>query len=360
MKTFYFNNLEDLSQHQQAAFAQSETISFDLSFPWFANFISTALKPNERIKISVSEDDGGQVVVLPMCFEDGTQRPKTIRSLSSFYTALFAPIGPGSNNVELLTFALSALKQDTQSWDVINFMPMDGGGEHYSTLKNALSAIGMLSYDYCCFGNWYLPVRGRSYTEYYQTLPSRLKNTIKRKRNLFFSKDAGKLEIITSGDRLEPGIAAYQKVYSTSWKVQEPFPEFIPGLIRLSAEQGWLRLGIAYLQGEPIAAQIWIVAHRRASIFKLAYDEKFASYSAGSILSAHMMEYALDVDKVEEVDYLIGDDPYKKDWMSHRRERMGIIAFNPRTIWGLLGYLRQTLVGLRQVLISLSIHNNLN
>jgi CelD/BcsL family acetyltransferase involved in cellulose biosynthesis len=48
------------------------------------------------------------------------------------------------------------------------------------------------------------------------------------------------------------------------------------------------------------------------------------------------MEYAFDVDRVSEVDYLTGDDPYKKQWMSHRRERWGIMAFNPWTLRGCL------------------------
>lgn len=353
MKTFLFKALEDLAPHHRDAFAQSEAISFDLSLAWFANFIDTALKPNERVKICVAENDNGQVVLLPMCFEDGTSRPRTIRSLTSFYTALFAPIGSGSNNVELLSLALSELKREMPSWDVMHFMPLDGQGEDYPALKKALHAIGMIPYEYCCFGNWYLSVSGRTYIEYHNSLPSRLKNTIKRKSNRFFSNNVGKLEIITGGDQLERCIAAYQRVYSTSWKVPEPFPAFIPGFIRFTAERGWLRLGLAYIRDEPAAAQIWVVTNRRAAIFKLAYDEKFSSYSAGSILSAHLMEYVLDVDKVDEVDYLIGDDPYKKDWMSHRRERMGIIAFNPCTVWGLLGSLKQSLVGLRQAFASL-------
>lgn len=48
------------------------------------------------------------------------------------------------------------------------------------------------------------------------------------------------------------------------------------------------------------------------------------------------MEHVIDVDRVREVDYLTGDDAYKKDWMSHRRERWGIIAMNPRTPHGLI------------------------
>jgi hypothetical protein len=34
-----------------------------------------------------------------------------------------------------------------------------------------------------------------------------------------------------------------------------------------------------------------------------------------------MLEHALGGDKVSEVDYLTGDDNYKSNWMSHRRER---------------------------------------
>jgi CelD/BcsL family acetyltransferase involved in cellulose biosynthesis len=48
------------------------------------------------------------------------------------------------------------------------------------------------------------------------------------------------------------------------------------------------------------------------------------------------MEHVIDRDKVSVVDYLTGDDGYKKDWMTHRRERWGIVAFNPRSLRGLL------------------------
>jgi CelD/BcsL family acetyltransferase involved in cellulose biosynthesis len=49
------------------------------------------------------------------------------------------------------------------------------------------------------------------------------------------------------------------------------------------------------------------------------------------------MQHVIDVDRVREIDYLIGDEPYKQDWMSHRRERWGIVAYNPRTLKGMAG-----------------------
>ncbi|MFZ2388006.1 MAG: hypothetical protein WAW69_09375, partial [Polaromonas sp.] len=46
---------------------------------------------------------------------------------------------------------------------------------------------------------------------------------------------------------------------------------------------------------------------------------------------------------VTEVDFLIGDDAYKKNWMSHRRERWGIVAYNPKTLGGIFELSKEAL-----------------
>ena len=63
------------------------------------------------------------------------------------------------------------------------------------------------------------------------------------------------------------------------------------------------------------------------------------------------MRHSIDVDHAEEVDYLTGDDAYKQDWMSHRRERRGIVAFNPLTVRGLVLGSKHALGKFRQRLI---------
>ena len=78
---------------------------------------------------------------------------------------------------------------------------------------------------------------------------------------------------------------------------------------------------------KPIAAQVWFVRHGKASIFRLAYDKSWRKYSPGSILTAYLMEYVIDTDKVEEIDFLTGNDAYKQDWMSERRERFVLGCF---------------------------------
>ncbi|MBK8121802.1 MAG: GNAT family N-acetyltransferase [Sulfuritalea sp.] len=73
----------------------------------------------------------------------------------------------------------------------------------------------------------------------------------------------------------------------------------------------------------------------KISIFKLAFDPACAAFSPGTLLTAHLMEHVIDHANVKEIDFLIGDDEYKKLWMSHRRERWGIVACNPQTVIGL-------------------------
>ena len=102
----------------------------------------------------------------------------------------------------------------------------------------------------------------------------------------------------------------------------------------MAADQGWLRLGILTLGYDVIAAQLWLVKSNKASIYKLAYVKGFEPFSPGSLLTQAMMRQAIDVDGVNEVDYLTGDDAYKRDWMSHRRERWGIVAFHLGTLRG--------------------------
>jgi CelD/BcsL family acetyltransferase involved in cellulose biosynthesis len=135
---------------------------------------------------------------------------------------------------------------------------------------------------------------------------------------------------------LETAIKDFCEVYARSWKKPEPYPEFITGLCRLAHGNGWLRMGIGYLAGAPVTAQIWLVKSGVASIYKLAYDQEHARLGVGTWMSAALTEYVLDVDRVKQIDFLAGDDHYKAEWMDCRRERFGVIAFRRSSLRGLV------------------------
>lgn len=317
---------------------RAERRNVEFGLPWYRNLVDTVYPDHAGIRFYVVRHNGALLAVLPLRAER-TASGWRLHSLSNFYTTLYEPVLEAGIAPADLVPLVSALRRDFPGFASLMLSPMDVSAPAWSTLLCALRLAGLAAFDYFSHGNWVLPVTGR-WAPYLAERDGQLRSTIKR-MDKKFAAAGGRLEILRTSDAMQDAIAAYEAVYRASWKKPEPFPDFMPGLMQTYAASGALRLGLAWLDGKPIAAQLWIVSHGRAVIYKLAYHEDFKAYSPGTLLTARLMEQALDIDQVREVDYLVGDDPYKTAWMTERRERRGIVAYNPRSAWGLAGLTRE-------------------
>lgn len=336
-----YAHVRELPAEALALLSQAEQRHIEFGADWYANLIDHVYAHQQQtheVRFYVLRRRNRVLAVLPAVAQTGSLG-REISALSNFYTALYAPALDADIEAEDLLPLVRALRHSSGRAAVYRFSPMDPDSREFRLLKRTLSQAGLSTHSYFTFGNWYEPVQ-KHWADYLKDRSGQVRSTIKRNAKKFLA-EGGRLEIVEGGERLEVGLAAYQTVYAQSWKVPEPFPEFVPALIRLCARRGWLRLGVAWLVDKPVAAQIWIVANGRADIYKLAYDEAYKALAPGTLLTAQLMERALDVDQVREVDYLIGDDPYKAAWMSQRRERFGLIAYDPMTLRGLAGLARQ-------------------
>ena len=336
------NHPSGLAADVQAFLAKAEKRNFELGAAWYTNLVDTVYADHANVRFYVlrkeSQKESQIQAVLPLRAEKGALGWR-LYSLSNFYTSLYEPVfESGLKSADLLPL-LAALERDFPRLASLKLTPMDPASHAWQTLLGALRASGWLPFEYFSFGNWSEPV-AHNWAGYLDAREQTLKSTLRRMGKKF-AAESGTLEIVTQPKQIAAAIAAYEQVYAASWKKPEPYPAFTPGLAQTYAARGSLRLGLAWLGGKPVAAQLWIVSHGRAAIYKLAYDEQYKAYSPGTLLTALLMEHAIDKDKVSEVDYLIGDDPYKKSWMSQRRERWGVIAFNPRTPGGLAGMARE-------------------
>jgi hypothetical protein len=292
-------------------------------------------------------------------------RPRKLCSLTNFYTLTYAPIfGSGRSDIlpalETLARFISA---ERPAWDIIELSYMIEELATTRQLAQAFSRAGMCVDTYKQYDNWYLPTKNVTAEQYFSSRPSQVRNTITRKTKKARKAHSLDFRLYQSPETLSQALPDYEAIYARSWKKPERHPRFIPQLIRLSAQQGTLRLGIMYVDGSPAAAQIWLITGDRATIYKLAYDEKYMDLSIGSILTKTMFDHVLENEAVVEVDYGIGSEPYKLDWMSDRRHIVGLICFNPRTTIGMFsvalhyaGRLKRVLVGLMARFNPRSIH----
>ncbi len=321
---------------------------FQSSTAWWTHFVQTvdvgAALPQLRIWRAGQHDgglDAGPVLaVLPVLLY---QQGGRVTALGNYYTTRYAPVLADGLSTEQATAALqgllAALLRDAPHLHTLRFEPLEAGSLAETALRRALQNQGCAVFGFHAFQNWLLPVTS-GWPAYLAARDGQLRTTLARMGKRFAAR-GGRLELVQGEtERMDAAIQAYETVYAASWKDPEPHPRFMPGLIRAAAHSGVLRLGIAWLGDMPVAAQVWMVAGGRADIYKLAHDEGHKETSPGSLLTAMLMQHAFEQDRVTVVDYLSGDDGYKRLWMSEVRERTGLVAYRLRTPRGLLGAAR--------------------
>jgi hypothetical protein len=264
---------------------------FFASRDWFQVLVQTTdVEP-----VIFASDEG----VLPCKRENGR-----LASLTNFYSIEYEPIGAFETVLDRVgsELELRYLKDET--------------------IEQRIRDCGFSTYRFHQYANWTCPIES-DFASYFAARPSRLRNTIKRRSKALMRDFRVELCVST-----EPRAEEFTEVYNASWKQPEPFPEFIPALMKAASRLGILRVGLAFLNGEPAAAQLWLVESGRAIIYKLAYKEKFKDTSVGAVLSHELFRYAIDVDHVSLIDYGVGDEPYKAEWMTERGEVFGLMCYD--------------------------------
>jgi hypothetical protein len=269
-------------------------------------------------------------------------RMRKLMSLTNFYTMNFAPIvhADPARAAAAVDELAEAILRERPAWDVVELRGLLTEATTTDEIVRAFRRRSVLVDTYFQYENWYQPLSGMSAQAYFDSRPSRLRNTIGRKLKKIQREHRLKFRLYKHGTELQKGLEDYQAVYARSWKEPEVYSEFIPRLLKKAADEGNLRLGILSMGEQPVAAQIWLLSGKRATIYKLAYDGQYGQLSVGSILTKLMFDHAIDVDHVVEVDFGAGSEAYKVEWMSTCRHVVALIAFNAHSPLGLFAAAR--------------------
>jgi len=335
-KLRFSSSFVDLNQIPKDWWQSAAQDSIFLSRWWFETVIEAALDEDDEVTIGYLEHDDQPAAVLPF----RVRRRSTpfgwreYRSLTSPYSCLFHPLIADKQNERSIARSLGEMVgRQLGANDRLALDAFDGNWTALEDFAAGLAASGQIVECYEHFGNWYEPISGRSFAQYFRSRDGRIQEIRRRKMRLA-TQIGVEFEIVSNPSSIEVGIRDYQTVYLKSWKAAEPYGNFLARLIEKSAAHGALRLGICRLKGVPIAAQLWTVWNRRATIMKLAHDEKFAQLSIGTLLTAYMMNRLIEEDAVAFCDFGRGDDSYKRLWCSERNQMIGIASARRHSLMG--------------------------
>ncbi len=335
MKFKCFEKWNELPQSSNILFTQAEKESVFFSRQWFENLATTSLNGEQSILLvcvleennksdlgKETEDKAGEdevLAILPLISNSSGEWSALQHIYTSLYTLLMVEHSQ-QNIVNYLAKGLSQLP-----FNSLTLGPVAANDKNINALEQAMESAGLSCNRYAEFFNWFYPLHSQTFAAYMDARSSRVKNTIARKERKLEREQGYEIRLY-KGDDVQQAMPDFHSVYKASWKANERFEDVMTGFINSFSKQAWIRLAVLYIKGQPVAAQIWFVAHKKASIFKLAYDEEWKKYSPGSILTKYLMKTVIDADKVDEIDFLTGNDHYKQEWMSERRQRWRIVC----------------------------------
>jgi hypothetical protein len=312
-----------------------DTRSFFLLPEWFDLMWRTTRRAKTHVHLYA---DALPATVALACWTHGKGR---LEGLANFYSMAYAPLvmTKGEPGASAIAELIAQISKKGDQWSIVRFSALDPFCATYSGIVEGLSRSGLFVQPFFDNATWFERTEQLTFQDYFDQLPSQLRNTHHRQSRKAM-RDGIQFTFTKHAAGLEPLIRDYDTVYRSSWKRSEPYPSFMPELLRLAARKGALRLGFARFQNKPIATQFWIVWNGEAIIYKLAHDERYAGLSVGTLLTMHMMKRVFEEDHPREITFGRGDDPYKRLWLRQRRETWGILGANPHTLRGVCAIAR--------------------
>ncbi len=241
--------------------------------------------------------------------------------LASWYTLAWRPIA--TDPALLVPLLRAAARRHGR----LLLQPVRDGDR--ATLGTALRVAGWVTFVSRASSNWSIAVAGIDFAAFWRARPGTLRSTVARRAR----SHPVTIAIHTSFDAR--AWDAYETVYAASWKPAEGSLPFLRELAEREGAAGTLRFGIARrADGAAVAAQLWLVEDGVATIHKLAHREDARAGSPGSLLSAALFEHVIDRDHVATIDFGLGDEAYKADWMDIRAPVWRIEACRPASLRG--------------------------
>jgi len=310
---------------------QPEDVPIFSNNQWYID-LEKSICNNTSTPYIITITDNKNQHTIPMT-ESSNKNIRRLKCMANYYTPFYKLVSSLIITDEIHHNIISTCSDSLLNFHTIDIAPIYT--EDAEIWSKSLSSIGFKCHTYQHSTNWYHD-NILSVDQYWSLRPDKLIKIIENKKNKLKKIGGYKTVINRANDinELQIKLSHYHHIYYESWKKLEPHPYFIDSICQHAWKNNKLRIGITYHHDFPVAAQIWFINNSTAYIFKLAHRHSYRKNSIGTLLTEKMINHVIDTDKVNCIDFLTGDDNFKKDWMQSNRPLMGVQACNPKTWQG--------------------------
>ena len=323
--------VRELAPGQLGALPLLDGAPFQSGAGWWRAVAATAIAGRCRPAFPVVQRDGRPVLLMPLLHAPGGR----LGALVTPYTCLYQPVAASPAELAPAAEALAR-----HIGPVLRIDAIDPAWEGWADVLRGFRRAGYRAAPFASFGNWHEPLGGRRWDGYLADRPGALRETIRRRLRRA-ERDPELTFGVAGPGEAAAYLAEYEQVHAQSWKQPEPFPAFASAFVAEAASAGVLRMAVLRRDGNPLAAQYWAVEGGVATVLKLAHVEAARTDSPGTVLTAWMIRRLIEDEGVSVLDFGRGDDPYKTQWATRRRQRSGLIVADPRHPRGAAALLRQ-------------------
>ncbi len=171
-----------------------------------------------------------------------------------------------------------------------------------------------------------------SYDAYLATIGKSLRYDVRKLDKTLFSTGRASIELVNA-DGIDRGMDILFEQHKLRWRKRGLPGAFLGKGIRFhkqwanqAVRNGWLRLSVLRLDGEPIGAIYAMTVAKTTYYYQAGFDPAKGSVSPGTLLVAHTIRQSIE-EGDQHFDFMRGDEPYKRRWKpNHVYRNLRIIS----------------------------------
>ncbi len=167
------------------------------------------------------------------------------------------------------------------------------------------------------------------FESYFSLLGPQFRRNFRRARKKLRRDFKVSYQICGESEDVNYNMKTFIELHQKRWRAQNQsgvfadrtFRDFHIDVAETFAKKGWLVLFFLMLGDEPVAASYCFKYASKLYGYLSGHDPQYSEYSVGNLLLLHMIESSIREGLIE-VDFMRGDEPYKKRWNAFVRKNL--------------------------------------